>query len=118
MPKGKDSCPRGTSVGTSWPHVLWLQCEVDSVAAVHMPASSGEAARFSAAAAHNITCAAYASDYPRYPPRDTPAQQDHRLRFRGASTPAGWLIAPDAWLAGRYRLLSGDAGLLSGAVSG
>jgi nucleobase:cation symporter-1, NCS1 family len=78
----------------------------------------GFMSQFSAAAACNITCAAYVSDYSRYLPGDTPRGKIIGYVFAGASTPAIWLIGPDAWLAGRYRLPSGDARLLSGAVSG
>jgi NCS1 family nucleobase:cation symporter-1 len=50
-----------------------------------------------------LSAAAYVSDYPRYVPRDTPRGKIIGYVFAGASTPAIWPIAPDAWVAGRYR---------------
>jgi nucleobase:cation symporter-1, NCS1 family len=48
--------------------------------------------QFSAAAAYNITCAAYVSDYSRCLPRDIPRGKIIGYVFAGASTPVIWLI--------------------------
>jgi len=68
-------------------------------------------AQFSVAAAYNITCAPYVSDYSRYMPRKTPARGIIGAVFFGASGSAIWLIALGAWLATRLGIGDGLVGL-------
>ena len=83
----------------------------------HAPAHPGgfvfaaSMAQFSVAAAYNITCAPYVSDYSRYMPRKTPARGIIGAVFFGASGSAIWLIALGAWLATRLGIGDGLVGL-------